>query len=333
MSTVQNSFSLIAHVRRLSKAGTELYIRISNSDVSRLGLKHDQEIEMDLGRVRIAGIVKTSGGSPWLGPAPSSSNAITTAALTEAGFGHGMDISAIVHSSQSRPMSNRDGGGYKMPEAGMVLGSGSSRPSANVAHQQEILRDDQKPLVIDDAFIREWEAKYDLIANDEDKCQQLVLEVAREMASTRTISENTFRAVWKWKGAMRVIGNVVFAAYGRLYAPAFRLAASQPPERKLAALIAPGVKLPGVEAATGSTLIHFMHPQLMPIIDVRTIGVLFVARLISTESKDLAHYEEFRRAIDTIRRRCPSWTLRQIDRALFAYHKLVLDKIQASRCR
>src|SRR5258706_16439501 len=119
---------------------------------------------------------------------------------------------------------------------------------------------------------------------------------------------------------MRVIGHVVIEAYDTLYAPAFRRAASELPERKLAALIAPGVKLPGVEAATGSTIIHFMHPRMMPIMDVRTIGVLFVAGLISTERKDLAHYEEFRRAIDRIRKKCPRWSLRQIDRGLFAYH-------------
>ncbi len=62
-------------------------------------------------------------------------------------------------------------------------------------------------------------------------------------------------------------GHVLLDAYDTLYAPAFRRAASEPPERKLAALIAPGVKLPGVEAATGSTLIHFIHPDIMPIID------------------------------------------------------------------
>ena len=59
----------------------------------------------------------------------------------------------------------------------------------------------------------------------------------------------------------------------------------------------------------------------MPIIDVRTVEVLFAAGYITTENRDLEHYEEFRRAIDGIRRRCPGWTLRQIDRALFAYHK------------
>jgi hypothetical protein len=202
-----------------------------------------------------------------------------------------------------------------------------------MADQQAAPRNEQKTLIIDDAFIREWHPKYDWIQNDEIEYQRLVPQVARDMASTGTVSEKTFLAIWKWKGAMRVIGHVMLAAYGTLYAPAFRRAASEPPERKLATLIAPGVKLPGVEAATGSTVIHFMHPQLMPIIDVRTIGVLFVARLISTESKDLAHYEEFRRAIDGIRRSCPSWTLRQIDRALFAYHKLVLDKGKDGGCR
>jgi hypothetical protein len=223
----------------------------------------------------------------------------------------------------------RDSGGYRVLGAGWVLGS--TARSTIPTLETDALRN--KPIVIDDAFIREWEPKYDLIENDEAEYQRLVPEVARDMASTGTISEKTFLAIWKWKGAMRVIGHVALGAYGSLYAPAFRRVASDPPERKLTALIASGVKLPGVEAATGSTVIHFIHPQLMPIIDVRTIGVLFVARLISTESKDLAHYEEFRRAIDGIRRRCPSWTLRQIDRALFAYHKLVLDRGRAGGCR
>jgi hypothetical protein len=130
------------------------------------------------------------------------------------------------------------------------------------------------------------------------------------------------------EGVRRVIGHILIDAYDTLYAPAFRRAASEPPERKLAALIAPGV--PGVEAATGSTIIHFMHPESMPIIDVRTCDVLFAAGLISNDRKNLAHYEEFRRAIEGISRRCPRWTLRQIDRALFAYHKQVFEPLKAA---
>jgi hypothetical protein len=209
---------------------------------------------------------------------------------------------------------------------------GSVGPSI-ITNRIAPLRSPQKAVVIDDAFISEWHPKYDSTESDEDEYQKLVINVSREIASTGTVSKSTFLRIWNWKGAMRVIGHVLIDAYDMIYAPAFRRAASEPPERKLAVLIAPGVKLPGVEAATGSTLIHFMHPDSMPIIDVRTCEVLFAAGLISTDRKDLAHYEEFRRAVDAIRHRCPRWTLRQIDRALFAYHKQVFDKSGSGGCR
>jgi hypothetical protein len=188
-------------------------------------------------------------------------------------------------------------------------------------------------LQIDDAFIRQWEPEYDRTESDEDAYKTLVALVAEEFGSTGTISMQTFLAIWSWKGATRVIRHVRLDDYDSLYAPAFRRAASEPTGRKLAALLGPGVKLPGVEAATGSTLLHFIHPHSMPIIDVRTVEVLFEAGLISTKQRNLAHYEEFRQAVAGIRSRCPTWSLRQIDRALFAYHKQVLDKDgQGGKC-
>jgi hypothetical protein len=131
-------------------------------------------------------------------------------------------------SGNSAQIFMRDSGGYKVLGAGTVLGSAAR--FAVSALGTDALRN--KPLVIDDAFIREWEPKYDLIENDEAEYQRLIPEVARDMASTGTISEKTFLGIWKWKGAMRVIGHVMLAAYGTLYAPAFRRAASEPPERK-----------------------------------------------------------------------------------------------------
>ena len=154
------------------------------------------------------------------------------------------------------------------------------------------------------------------------------------MDSGGRISKETSLAIWKWKGAMRVIRRVGIGEYDTLYAEAFRRAAAEPPERKLAALLDPSVKLPGVGAPTGSTILHFIHPESIPIIDVRTVEVLFEAGLVSTKQRDLGHYEEFRKAIGAIRHRCPRWRLRQIDRALFAYHKRVLDKKgQRRKCR
>lgn len=105
-------FSLVAHIRRLSAAGSVLYIRIGNSDISRLGLRHGQAIEIDLGPVRIIGIVKTSGGSPWLAPASGSSNAAITDALLNARFKHGMDVSAT-----GRSLSGALGGVPTLPAA------------------------------------------------------------------------------------------------------------------------------------------------------------------------------------------------------------------------
>jgi hypothetical protein len=186
-------------------------------------------------------------------------------------------------------------------------------------------------IVIDDAFIREWHPKYDVTEDDEREYQRLVGEVARDLNSLGTISQGTFLAVWNWKGAMRVIRHVNLEEYNSVYATAFRRAASVSPERKLAALLAPSVKLSGVEAPTGSTILHFMHPQIMPIIDVRTVEVLYAAGLLSTDRRDFAHYEEYRRAIEGIRHRCPGWSLREIDRALFAYHKQFLEKTAERR--
>lgn len=181
-------------------------------------------------------------------------------------------------------------------------------------------------LVIDDVFIREWHPEYDRIENDEPEYQRLVAVVAQEMQSIGTVSEKTFLAISNWKGAMRVIRHVRMDQYRSLYAEAFRRAAAAPPQRKLYVLIEPRVKLPGVEAATGSTILHFIHPQEMPIIDVRTIEVLYAGGLIDSQHKDLEHYERFRAAIEGIRCRCHGWTLREINRALFAYHKRVLSK-------
>lgn len=179
---------------------------------------------------------------------------------------------------------------------------------------------------IDDNFIRAWHPRYDQIADDEAEYERLVGLVASELHSTGTISKNTFLAIWAWKGAMRVIRFINMDEYETRYAEAFRRAHGAPPQSRLHVLIGPGAKLPGIEAATGSTLLHFMDPKTMPIIDVRTIGVLVAAKLISTSRKDIEHYEEFRRAIDGIRSLCPDWTLRQIDRALFSYHTVVLAK-------
>jgi hypothetical protein len=95
MSLASQSFT--AHIRRLSTAGSVLYIRIASSDILRLGLRHGQNVEIDLGSVRVTGMLKTSGGSPWLAPSPGGSNSAITSALRGASLSHGMDVPATLH--------------------------------------------------------------------------------------------------------------------------------------------------------------------------------------------------------------------------------------------
>ena len=186
---------------------------------------------------------------------------------------------------------------------------------------------------IDDAFIRTWHPRYDLTENDEPEYRRLVNQVADDIRTAGTISKETFLAIWKWKRAIRAIRHVKLEEYESRYAEAFRRAAREPAERRLPALLANGAKLPGVDAPSGSTIVHFIYPETMPIIDIRTVEVLFEARCVSTKQRNLKRYEEFRHAIDVIRARCPDWSLREIDRALFAYHKQMMDKeVQAALC-
>jgi hypothetical protein len=179
-------------------------------------------------------------------------------------------------------------------------------------------------LQIDDAFIATWHPKYDETENDEEEYNTLVEQTAKDICLTNTLSEEIFWAIYKWKGAMRSKRYIHMDQYYSMYAPAFRDSALAAPELKLRTLLVDYAncgKLPGLRAPTASTILHFIHPDMMPIIDRRTAEVLLRARLVSTKGTEFLHYEGFRSAVDSIRLRCPNWTLRQIDRALFAFHK------------
>lgn len=188
---------------------------------------------------------------------------------------------------------------------------------------------------IDDAFIRTWDPRYDETERDEDEYKEYVDRVDKEMRSSETISKQTLERIYRWKSE-RSVGRIDWERYDDLYVPAFRAATSAPPQLKLAHVFG----LNGIRAPTGSTIIHFIYPESMPIIDQRTVAVLFAARRVgvlfaggisATKQKALEQYEEFRAAINRIRCDCPGWSLRQIDRALFAFDKQCLSATRAPR--
>jgi endonuclease III-like uncharacterized protein len=186
---------------------------------------------------------------------------------------------------------------------------------------------------INKTFIEDWQVFYDEdeIANDEAEYKNICRLVAFDLNETESLRESTFREIWRWKGANRVIRFIQFDKYESLYAEAFRRAITAPPELKLAELISEEKKLPGVGAPTGSTILHFMFPNTMPIIDIRTVEVLHKAGLITKKTRGRENYDEFRRAIELVRQNSDGFTLRQIDRALFAYHKKNFTKKARAR--
>jgi len=70
-------------------------------------------------------------------------------------------------------------------------------------------------IIVDDAFIETWHPRYDLTESDQAEYDSLIAQVAMEVRSSGTISKETFLAIWRWKGAMRVIGPRAPRSYER----------------------------------------------------------------------------------------------------------------------
>jgi hypothetical protein len=85
------------------------------------------------------------------------------------------------------------------------------------------------------------------------------------------------------------------------------------------------LRLYGIGSPVGSTILHFMYPNSFPIIDIRTAKTLHYAGRIESSLTDFAHYTPFRAEMLKIAGENPGFSLREIDRALFAYHKIYLS--------
>lgn len=169
--------------------------------------------------------------------------------------------------------------------------------------------------IIDHEFIATWHPRYDQTENDEQEYQGLIETVKLELLSMSGIKEGTFISILDWKAA-RVKGRVAWAninCYLRCFHDCLLTAMSN----RLAML----VRLDGIGVPVGSTILHFMQPAQFPIMDVRTVEVLHRYNYITHKSRDLKRYPIFQQAIFSIQGAFPGWSLRQIDRAVFSFHK------------
>lgn len=172
---------------------------------------------------------------------------------------------------------------------------------------------------IDYEFISAWHPKYDQIANDEVEYSNLVALVKKEIEQKSTISKENFIRILNWKSP-RVKGIVRLNEFG-VYEKGISAAYNAEENEKLKTLL----RLHGIGAPVGSAILHFIYPNSFPIIDIRTAETLHYAGRIKSKSTDFSHYASFRSEILKIVRDNPGFTLRDIDRALFAYHKIYLS--------
>lgn len=169
-------------------------------------------------------------------------------------------------------------------------------------------------LAIDENFIRMWHPRYDETEDDEEDYRRILAKVTEELQRTHTISKCTLQCILDWKSP-RLRGIVKLKDF-RSYTREIAKCLNAPDEGKLAILD----DLYGIGVPVASTILHFMYPDSYPIMDVRTVEVLNHAGYLESRQRDQKRYVPFRSTILALAQQCRR-SLREIDRALFAYDK------------
>lgn len=168
---------------------------------------------------------------------------------------------------------------------------------------------------IDNHFIAKWHPKYDCTEDDQQEYERLIAKVRSELAQFGSFEKATFIDILNWKAA-RVKGKIDWANI-TVYLDRIRKCGNLAEPERLKKL----VELQGIGVPVASTILHFMYPDNFPIMDIRTVEVLHKYGYIQRRSRDLKRFPRFQDAILSIQRAYPKWDLRQIDRAIFAFHK------------
>ena len=173
--------------------------------------------------------------------------------------------------------------------------------------------------LVDDNFVKKWHPLYDDsdIGGDYFEYEEIIKKVSTEI-SQGTISKSTFIDILDWK-APRVKGIIKLDNFD-YYAKAIKKALEPPENHKLTILD----DLYGIGVPVASTILHFIYPSLFPIMDIRVAEVLYYSGYLKAKSRTQNNYNNFRRVILNISQQS-QYTLREMDRALFAYHKIELE--------
>lgn len=121
-----------------------------------------------------------------------------------------------------------------------------------------------------------------------------------------------------WK-ASRVKGIVKLDKFDD-YAEGIKKAFQAQEEKKLSILD----DLYGIGVPVASTILHFIYPSVFPIMDVRVTEALYYSGYLNAKTRTPNNYVEYRETVLDIAQESKN-TLRDVDKALFAYHKKKLE--------
>lgn len=170
--------------------------------------------------------------------------------------------------------------------------------------------------VIDSGFIRKWEIQYDNHEIDEEEYKSIIKKTALEVKQTKNISKETFLRILNWKSP-RLKGIVKLSEFDTTYAPVIKECIEETSnENKVQKIIS----LYGIAIPTGTTILHFIFPDVFPIMDIRTAEVLYYHGYLESKTRTEKNYYKFYKVLHRIKNNT-NMSLREIDRALFSYHK------------
>ncbi|MEA1985753.1 MAG: hypothetical protein U9N13_08920 [Euryarchaeota archaeon] len=147
---------------------------------------------------------------------------------------------------------------------------------------------------------------------------KIIKSVSYDVSTQHTLSKSTFYDIINWKSA-RTKGKL--RSDYNYYADAIRNVLAAPEHQRVSML----VELQGIGVAIGSTILHFIYPEIFPIMDVRVINVLRNFGYLKARVQSISNYKKYHKIILGIEGQS-KYSLREIDRALFAYDKIELNR-------
>ena len=172
--------------------------------------------------------------------------------------------------------------------------------------------------IVDKTFIQKWAPRYDLsgVGDNYSDYDNILREVAKETCQG-SITKSTFIKILRWKSP-RLQGIVPLDRYNE-YNDKIKEAIAASDKEKLQILDG----LYGVGVPVASTILHFIYPSRFPIMDVRVTEALVNFGYLDVKARSPKNYFVYQKTLLSIVQNT-GCSMREIDKALFAYHKQII---------